>query len=53
MEKIDIKGKLKGFISDSKQKLLSPSPSDHDNLQATLSLAPLGCLADRWKHFCH
>ena len=47
MDKIDLKGKLKGFISDSKQKLLSPSSSDHDSLQATISLAPLGCLADR------
>ena len=48
MEKIDLKGKLRGFITDSKQKLLSPSSlTPPDSLEATLSLAPLGCLADR------
>ena len=53
MEKMDFKGKLKGFISDSKQKLLSPgsggAASDPDSVAAAISLAagPLGCLADR------
>lgn len=44
---MDLKGKLKGFISESKQKLLTPSNSEHDSLAATMSLAPPGCLADR------
>ena len=47
MEKKDLKGKLRGFISESKQKLLSPGSPESDSLEATLSLAPLGCLADR------
>lgn len=44
---MDLKEKLRGFISESKQKLLTPSNSDHDSLAATLSLAGPGCLADR------
>ena len=48
---MDLKGKLKGFISDSKQKILSPGggSAEHDSVEDTLSLAraPLGCLADR------
>ena len=47
MAKVDLKGKLRGFITDSKQKLLSPTSPESDSLEATLSLAPLGCLADR------
>ena len=47
MAKVDLKGKLRGFITDSKQKLLSPTSVEGDSLQAALSLAPLGCLADR------
>jgi len=45
MDRLDIKGKLKTFISDSKQKLLSPS--DEVSSQPTSLLIPPGCLADR------
>jgi len=45
MDKLDIKGKLKTFISDSKQKLLSPT--EDVSPQPSSIVAPLGCLADR------
>ena len=48
MDKLNLKGKLQGFIADSRQKLLSPSSvSDQASLQDAMSSAPLGCLADR------
>jgi len=45
MDRLDIKGKLKTFISDSKLKLLSPT----DDVPSQLSSieVPLGCLANR------
>jgi len=45
MDRLDIKGKLKTFISDSKQKLLSPT--DETLTQPNSMVVPLGCLADR------
>jgi len=45
MDRLDIKGKLKTFISDSKQKLLSPT--EDVSPQPSSIVAPLGCLADR------
>jgi len=45
MDRLDIKGKLKTFISDSKQKLLSPS--DEVSSQPSSLILPPGCLADR------
>ena len=45
MDRLDIKGKLKSFISDSKQKLLSPS--DEVSSQPSSLIVPPGCLADR------
>ena len=45
MDRLDIKGKLKTFISDSKQKLLSPN--EENTIQPETILTPPGCLADR------
>ena len=49
MDKLNLKGKLQGFIADSRQKLLSPSAgSDQDSLQDAMSMSlSSGCLADR------
>ena len=48
MEKLNLKGKLQGFIADSRQKLLSSnSGNEPDSLQDAISSVPLGCLAAR------
>ena len=48
MEKLNLKGKLQGFIADSRQKLLSSnSGNEPDSLQDAISSVPQGCLAAR------